>query len=177
MRHLHLDFARSPMPRWPGLLCLAVGVACAVFGYEQYLAVSQRDAALEQEISRIDASARKSAGRPAAAQPASAEMEKDLLKARQRADFLLLPWNDLFASLEFAAMGQVALLAIEPDVKTRQVRLTAEARDEDALFEYLKRLDKAPQLQGVHLVRHEIREEDKRHPVRFTVLAFWKAGA
>lgn len=177
MHHLHLDYVRPHAPAWPGYVLLATGLILALTCYQFYASTSERNAALEKQLVQLSHGGGKRPAVSNASRLPREELEKDIQRARQRADFLMLPWDKLFAALEDAAMDQVALLAIEPDAKTHQVRLTAEAKNSELLFEYLKRLGQAPQFQGVHLVRHEIREEEKLHPVRFTVLAYWKEGA
>lgn len=174
MRRLSLDLVKSPMPAWPGMLVLAIAIICALFSYRQYLAVSERNAAMESELAQVAAARQKS---HAAHQPSalsSAELEADDRRAREVASFLLLPWRDLFAALESASHNDVALLAIEPDHKKHQVRITAEAKNFDILTGYLKRLGDVPQLKLVHLLRYEAREDDKQRPLRFTVEASWK---
>lgn len=174
MRPLTLDFIRPSFPRWPGILLLVLGGGLALGGYLEYRTASERaeDAALRLDKLQGGASRPASGSRPS--RQLSQETAADMQQAQQVADFLLLPWHELFAALEAAALGDVALLAIEPDPKKNQVRISAEARDADTLFAYLKRLEKVPQLQDVHLLRHEVREDDPQHPVRFTVAAYWK---
>lgn len=174
MQRLSLDLVKSPMPAWPGMLVLAIAIVGALFSYWQYLGVSERNAAMESELAQADMARQKS---HAARQPAtlsSAELEAEGRRAREVASLLLLPWRDLFSALESASQNNVALLAIEPDHKKHQIRITAEARDFEILVGYLKRLGDAPQLKFVRLLRYEVREDDKQHPLRFTVEASWR---
>lgn len=174
MRRLSLDLVKSPTPAWPGMLVLAIAIAGALLCYWQYLGVSEHNATLESELAQLAAASRKlhAAQQPSAL--SSAELEAESRRAQEIASSLLLPWRDLFAALESASHSDVALLAIEPDHKKRQVRITAEARDFDILVEYLKRLGDAPQLELVRLLRYEVREDDKQRPLRFSVEASWK---
>jgi Tfp pilus assembly protein PilN len=175
MRSLTLDFIRPAAPIWPGLLLLALGGTLAVTAYLEYQTASDRAEAVALQLGKLQGRASQPAPGSTLSRQPPKDLEADLQQAQQVADFLLLPWNELFAALEAAARGDVALLAIEPDARKNQVRISAEAKDAESLFAYLQRLEKVPQLQGVHLQRHEIREEDKQHPLRFTVAASWKA--
>jgi Tfp pilus assembly protein PilN len=80
-----------------------------------------------------------------------------------------LPWGMLIPLLEQASTPNVALLTLEPDAEQRVLRLTGEARDRDAMFEYVRRLSAAEGLEDVHLVSHQVQQEDPRHPVQFSV--------
>jgi len=51
-----------------------------------------------------------------------------------------VPWDSLFRELEGAADESVALLAIQPDPASRQVRIAGEARRLDAVLNYIERL-------------------------------------
>lgn len=173
MRPLTLDFIRPAFPLWPGMLVLAIGSGFALGGYLQYQSASDRAEEAALRLEKLRGSASRLASGGASPKVLSKETEAGFQQAQQVADFLLLPWNNLFAALETAALDDVALLAIEPDPRKRQVRISAEAKDGDTLFAYLKRLEKVSQLKDVHLLRHEVREDDSQHPVRFTVAAQW----
>ena len=86
------------------------------------------------------------------------------------------PWSQLLAELENASgdtSGNVALLSVEPDHAKHRVRVTAEARTLELALAYVQRLRKAPVLRYPMLDSHELRKEDKDHPVRFQVSADW----
>lgn len=174
MQRLSLDLVKPPLPAWPGMLVMGIAVAGALLSYQQYLGVSERNATLQTELAQLGKESEKSHIADQASTLSSEEMAAEDKRAREVAASLLLPWHDLFAALESAAQSDVALLAIEPDHKKQQVRITAEARDFGILVGYLKRLNRAPQLQLVRLVRYEVREDDKQHPLRFSVEASWK---
>ena len=86
------------------------------------------------------------------------------------------PWSQLLAELERASgdtTGNIALLAVEPDHAKHRVRVTAEARTLELALAYVQRLRKAPVLRYPMLDNHELRSDDKDHPVRFQVSAEW----
>lgn len=89
---------------------------------------------------------------------------------------LATPWSQLLAELEHASSdksGEVALLSIEPDHAKHRVRVTAEARTLDLALAYVQRLRKTHVLRYPMLDSHEIKADDKDHPVRFQLSADW----
>jgi Tfp pilus assembly protein PilN len=87
---------------------------------------------------------------------------------------LTLPWAALIGTLEQAATREVAILQLQPDAEQRLVRLSGEARDREAMFQYLRRLSAAPGLGDVHLVSHQVQLEDPQRPIQFAVQATLK---
>lgn len=86
----------------------------------------------------------------------------------------MIPWGDVLNSLEASALDDLALLAIEPDAKKRQLKITAEAKNKDILFSYLEKLEASDELANVYLLKHEIVEDVDQHPIRFVAVATWK---
>lgn len=100
----------------------------------------------------------------------------DSQKAEKTVRELGTPWSQLLAQLETASsdtQNDIAVLAVEPDHAKHRVKVTAEARDLDRALLYVQRLRKAPNLRYPMLDSHELRTEDKDHPVRFQVSADW----
>jgi hypothetical protein len=84
---------------------------------------------------------------------------------------LTLPWAGLLRSLEESATRDVAVLQLQPDAQQRVVKLTAEARSQDAMFRYLQRLASAKNLGDAHLVSHQVQRDDPQRPIQFSVQA------
>ena len=174
MQRLYLDIVKPPVPVWPGMLLLAIGLSCIVAAYLQYHGIVERNTAIQVQLTRDDEASRQRHIVSRASEGSPEELAAENHRAREIASFLLLPWRDLFAAIESAAQEDVALLSIEPDHKKSQVRITAEAKDFGILIDYLKRLGKAPQLKLVRLLSYEVREDDKQRPIRFIVEASWR---
>ncbi|MEQ1814231.1 MAG: hypothetical protein ABL860_07255 [Candidatus Nitrotoga sp.] len=174
MQRLNLDLVKSQTPVWPGMLVLVIAIVGTLFSYGQYFVINERSAAMESELAQVNMTRQRSHAANRTATLSSAELETEGRRAREVASLLLLPWRDLFSALESASQNNVALLAIEPDYKKHQVRITAEAKDFDILIRYLKRLGDTPQLKFVRLLRYEVRENDAQHPLRFTIEASWR---
>ena len=86
------------------------------------------------------------------------------------------PWSQLLAELESASgdtAGNIALLGVEPDHAKHRVRVIAEARTLELALAYVQRLRKASVLRYPMLDSHELKSDDKDHPVRFQVSADW----
>jgi Tfp pilus assembly protein PilN len=89
---------------------------------------------------------------------------------------LQTPWSDLLAALESAPSESVALLSIEPSVQKRTVRLTAEARNSQAMLDYVAALQRDTRLNRVVLVSHQLQQDAPGTPVRFQLQANWGAS-
>ena len=168
MRRLALDFHRPPRP---GLLAWAL-LAAGVLGVGVLL---WSQGQLQQEASALRMA--RSAGVPPAETRGNAAARTvaapELQAARQALTQIGLPWNDVFTALESAAHRDVALLAVTPDPRKGQLRITAEARNLPAMLDYHQRLGKAPHLRDAALTDHEVVEDDPQHPVRFNITATW----
>jgi hypothetical protein len=89
---------------------------------------------------------------------------------------LATPWSLLLAELERASSdtsGNIAVLSIEPDHNKHRVRVVAEARSLELALAYVQRLRKTQLLQFPMLESHEIKSDDRDHPVRFQLSADW----
>lgn len=166
---LELDFVAAPRrTRWLGTLVLAAAVAAAA-----NLALRYRDA--REALLRLEAG---SASLEAASRPARTPAPEQARAEAKRAESVLrqlaLPWASMIEAVEEASSSDVALLQMQPDAEHRSLQLTAEARSQNAMLEYLRRLGKAKRLSEVHLVSHRVRSESPSRPVRFVVQASLK---
>ena len=170
MRHprLELDHVAPPRRRrWLGVLILGVSLlACAD------LMLRYREALTELAVVRTETPvlSRTRAPRPALSR-ASVERDKS---ARAAVHQLALPWARLIAALEGAATPDIALLQLQPEAQSQVIRITAEARSTTAMFRYLRGLGQAPGLSQVHLLSHEVREDDSQRAVRFAAQASFR---
>jgi Tfp pilus assembly protein PilN len=164
MQRLSLDFAargrRSP---WAGALLFAVALAVAGDAAWSYVHARRTLAQAEVLLARAH---------PRQAQRAVAPEE--LAVARDTVQRLALPWPGLFGAIESAASEDVALLAIDPDPRGGKVTLSGDSKDYLAALTYVLNLSRSEALSRVELVRHEVRQNDPRHPVAFSVSAAWK---
>ncbi|MGH8725599.1 MAG: hypothetical protein ACREU1_12130, partial [Burkholderiales bacterium] len=113
-----------------------------------------------------------SASRPARAVPRE-RLDEQMKSAQATVRQLALPWPQLIDSLERAALKEVAVLHIQPDAQNRVLRVTAEARREELMLEYLRRVGRS--FSEVHLVSHLVREDDPARPIQFSLQASFRA--
>jgi len=173
MRPLNLDYVVSRTPSIQGvlLLLLALISVAAVWQFNHQL--QQQLGSVDQQLrDRRELSGIKTAVAPVQ-KKSSTELLNQIEQARKMADFLLVPWRQVFTALEIAALDDAAVLAIEPDAKKRQLKLTIEAKNQDVMFAYIARLEATPQLTNVYLLKHEIMEDADQHPIRFVATAKW----
>ena len=173
MRALDLDFRRvDRYAKWAGIALLAVGLAGAIAAGVRYGQLTDELARAEEGVRQSGNSARRqlAARHPGDdVQPVAMEMKR----ASEVAFALKVPWNDLFASVEAANTPDVALLSIESDTGKRQVKISGEAKDLEAMLNYLRFLGAQPKLANAYLQSHQIQQQDPQHPVRFVLGADW----
>lgn len=168
MRRMDLDFGerRGPAAGW-----ILLGVALVLL-----LDLGATWRMLDAQV----ATAEERAARPARAGGKRVEAGEAAAVALRDADrvarHLMLPWDGLFRALEETADERVALLALQPDPQKRELAISGEARDYEAILAFVTRLDARESLRDVHLVRHELREDDPQRPLFFSIVASWEAG-
>ncbi|MFZ6748828.1 hypothetical protein [Undibacterium sp. Ren11W] len=86
---------------------------------------------------------------------------------------LNLPWRELQYALEEATSEKVAVLALEPDAKSRILKITAETKNSDDMLSYIDRLKLQDFFVSVVLNKHEINEQDANKPWRFQLDLEW----
>jgi hypothetical protein len=166
VRRVELDYVvPRRRPVWPGLVALAVSLAVA-----GELGMRYRDARLELERLEAVAGLAGPRERPARATPRE-RLDEEVRNAEAVVRQLALPWGTLVRAIEQAATRDVALLQLQPDPASRLVRLSAEARHREAMFDYVRRLAAAKGLANVHVVSHQVQQDDPRKPVQFSVQA------
>jgi hypothetical protein len=166
---VELDYvAPVPRPVWPGVLLLVLAIAVSAQVLLRY-----RD--VRQELGRLEAQAGLvlPGGRPARGLPKE-RLDEQAKNAEAVVRQLTLPWASLIGAIEQAATRDVAILQLQPDAEQRVLRLTAEARNRDAMFEYLKRLGAARELTNVVLVSHQVQRDEPQQPIQFSLQASLK---
>lgn len=90
---------------------------------------------------------------------------------------LNLPWRELQYALEEATTDKVAVLALEPEAKSRIVKITAETKNSDDMLSYIEKLKLQDFFVSVVLNKHEINEQDANKPWRFQLDLQWSEKA
>lgn len=171
---LDLDFGTGwRRPRRVGIALLAAGGAAAIFAVT-HAGFAYRD--WQSEKARHDALLSRMQLQQGADQKlavATPFQKAGFRNAAQIASQLRTPWPNLLKLLETVPMDQVALLSVEPIASGRQLRLSAEAKNLDAMLTYLDFLQRQPMLRGVTLVSHQVQKQSAGAPVRFQLQAQW----
>ncbi len=174
MDALRLDYqisSRRPQPLL--LLLLLIGAIAAIVITTEYSTLQQQ---IEERTATLQQLRLAHGVKP---QPSQKELRLSVEMQKGRDNILArlsLPWVPLFKALESAQDKNVSLLAIEPNVKTGTVRLTAETSSLKQALTYLDRLQQQQALSEVTLIEHEIAVETAGQPLRFTLSLAWSHG-
>lgn len=179
MRALRLDYQRRTRPvSWLGLGMLASALVALVLTGGYYHQLGQ---GIELWESRVDHEERLAGHRARALRPASAEAAREQALEVQHANQVLrqlsLPWDALFTAVEASGGKNIALLSMEPDLRKGAVTISAEAKDFDAMLEYVRQLGKREVFGSVLLQNHQVQQADPQKPIRFSLRAVWKVEA
>lgn len=164
-QRLDLDFIAAPRSTWLGRGVLLLGVLCAVAGAG--LAATAWQARQTEQDALADLS--RSSSRRVSRVPADPALVRS---AASVARDLQMPWGQLLQALEGIPSRDVAVLSIEPTAAQRTLRITADARNADAMFDYLAQL-KQQALTQVVLTSHQVQPQVPGTPIRFQVQARW----
>jgi len=174
MRPLQLDYQRSHSPsRRGGIVLLAIAVALSLKLIAGYSALSDEAANAEDKLARLEkisSRAHLDSGRDSAD---SAALRQEITRANEVLKHLSLPWDKLFEAVESSASEQVALLSIQPDEKRGTVSIGGEAKNAEAMLDYVRRLQRSHMLSNIYLLNHQVEQQDPQTPVRFSVVATW----
>ena len=173
---LRLEFAPGVRPRsrlgWTMLGCASAVLVVQLVTLGFALSEGRRHL---QALAQLDAGQSDAARpRPGPAKPDPTYLAK-VKSTQQVSRNLAAPWVDLLDAMESAPQQSVALLAAEPTTAKQSFRLTAEARDLDAMLGYLAALQKDRRLVSVFLVSHQVQVQTPGRPIRFQVQAGWGA--
>jgi hypothetical protein len=176
MRALHLDLLRTvPARPWWGVAILAAGaIALAMVGW-RYQRLQAEIGDLEASVAQLTRFARREAPRLRAAAGDPKQLVQEIRGANAIIDRLGVPWDALFRELEGAAGEGVALLSIQPDPASGQLRISGEAKRYPDVLAYVERLEARTHLANVFLVGHEVKESAPQRPVAFSLVAEWVA--
>lgn len=174
MHTLMLDYKntqRKSSPTETGLLLFGL-LVITLAGLEFIFVSSELDALLEKK-SVIERSSK-----PVIADTKLQTLNEQQIKSEMsHANVILaqlgLPWDILFHDIESLRGGRVALLAVEPNVEKRTVKISGEAKDFTAMLDYITLLQKKGSLERVYLQSHHIEQQIAEKPVRFVLKATW----
>jgi hypothetical protein len=169
MRPLEIDYVASPRrSRWAGLTVLALALSVAAGVVSRY-----QDA--RRELAALDAAqGLASAQRPLSKALPRERLDEEAKIVNEVVRQLALPWARMIAAVEKASTGEVVVMQLQPEAQQRLLRLTAEAKNRQAMLAYVRRLGQDRALAEVHLVRHEVRLDHPARPIQFAVQATFR---
>jgi len=168
---IELDYVAAPRRAWwigASVLILALAVAGD-------LVLRYRDAT--HELAAVDAAQGLLNADRRPQRPVSKERldeEAKIIDATVRQ--LSIPWAQMIEALEAASTGEVTVLQLQPETQQRSLRLTAEAKNREAMLRYVRRLGQTRVLSGVHLINHHVQVEDPSRPIQFGVQAAFRSN-
>lgn len=171
MPRLSIDFSRTRVrPAPAGVVLLLAGcLVLATSGARFWQASTAHDLA-SSEYARAT---RKPVTKKHAAVPLSAAVLQAEKQNQAVLDKLTVPWQSLLAIVESYPAHDVALIGIDQNPGQRQIRITAEAKDAQAMLAYLNFLQHTALLHEALLSEHEIEAHAPGTPVRFQIAAIW----
>lgn len=174
MRRLNLDYRYDHrLMRYSAYLVLFISLVLTIVMVVNYSSISRENANLSALIEKIEGRTQPNKGAFSGSQ-LNPEQQKELVAfSNQIINRLNLPWGDLFQSLGKAHSDEVALLGIEPNIKKGVVKLSGEARNFKAMFDFMRDLNTKSGMKKVYLIEHKVNEQDPDRPIHFTLEASW----
>ena len=172
MATLWLDYQRDRPFLRAGLLLLVLALGASVVTASYYVELSDEAAGWEDKLERIE---RDRGSRPAVGAGIRDGVDSpEVRRANEVLRQLSLPWELLFRTVESVAGDDVTLLALEPDMEKRVVKISGEAKDFPAMLNYITKLEAKEVFGPVYLQSHEVQQQDPNRPVRFVLQVVWK---
>ncbi len=175
-----IDFAR---PTWrralfrlhPALLAAGIaGIVLCAGGIWLGTQMAQQREAREEQLERLRAHQAALSKTPVrVAEVAIPEATASAVNAAVLQ--LNVPWRELEDAVAEATPATIALLALDPDPKKQQLKITAEAKNSDDMVAYVRLLKQQEFFRGAALARHEVGEGEPNAPIRFQVEVQWRA--
>lgn len=101
------------------------------------------------------------------------EIRKEIIQANAILDQINLPWETLFDSIEQAATEEIALLSLQPNVSSRTLRISGEAKSMSELLDFVEALERELVFENVHLLNYKIKQDNPHRPIVFLLTAAW----
>lgn len=174
-RAIQLDFLH-PTGRGarigPWLLIAGALAAFAAVSYQRHL--GREVLARETHLSEMRGMANRAMPAISPQESDTPEVREQIKKANAVLQQMNVPWSELFAAIESAENGDVALLAVQPDPRNRSVLVGGQARSLPAALSYMERLERTKRLRDVVLMSHEIKSKEPGQPVSFVLSGAWR---
>lgn len=104
----------------------------------------------------------------------SQEIRQELKYANETIEQLNLPWDSFFNAIEFATSKDIALLSLQPSVANQNLRISGEARDINALLDFVEALERESVFEKAHVLNYKVKQDNPQRPLIFLITATWK---
>lgn len=169
---IDIDFARrrARIPAHGMILLCVAGVLLLASGWRLSHAYRENDRVQAQlATAQLRTLASRHVSKPPAPGAVLAQKQSQAILRE-----LTVPWQELFAIVEDYRDHDVALIGIDQNPGQSQIRITAEAKNFDAMIGYLKYLQTSVLLREAVLNDHLIETNVPGKPVRFQITAVWR---
>ena len=172
MTQLYLDYQRSNKPfPWAGTVLLLLSLGLLALADIYYQSLTEKIAYWELKSGQFQ----KATGRKMGNSPREInDMAQEIKHANDVLNQITLPWDKLFQAVEWSSGKDVALLTIEPDAEKHVVKISGEAKNIEAVLNYVRHLSDQEIFNSVYLQSHQVQEQNPERPVRFALIATWK---
>ncbi len=174
MSELRLDYQHNPPFPWAGAVMLAMVVVVLMLTGTYYLKLSGQTAGLEAKVKQFQNREVPSGSTGRSTELGAVELAQEVSNANDVLRKLSVPWENLFQAVEASGGNKVTLLAMEPDIEKRQVKIIGETRNFKALMNYITQLEEQDMFGSVYLQSHHVRQQEPEKPVHFSLLATWR---
>jgi hypothetical protein len=166
---MELDYIAAPhRPQWIGVSLLIIALAVAGDLVLRYRDARQGLAALDaaQGLLNLDRKVQRAVPKE--------RLEEEAKAIDTVIRQLTVPWAQMIEAVETASVSDVVLLQMQPEAQQRSLRLTAEAKNREAMLRYVRRLGEARALSGVYLISHQVQTDNPSRPIQFSVQAAFR---
>ncbi|WP_283744008.1 PilN domain-containing protein [Sideroxydans sp. CL21] len=172
MTQLFLDYQRSnKLFPWAGMILLLLSLGLLALADIYYQNLTERISYWELKSGQ----SQKATGRKTGNSPREInDMALEIKHANDVLNQITLPWDKLFQAVEWSSGKDVALLTIEPDAEKHVVKISGEAKNIEAVLNYVGHLSDQEIFNSVYLQSHQVQEQNPERPVRFALIATWK---
>ncbi|SEM69362.1 PilN domain-containing protein [Nitrosomonas marina] len=179
MTRLKLSFPYSgQQSRTIDLTLLCIGLFAVLVAFYQFRQIAEESGTLSARVERLEkqqsGTAAVSRSRPSSRKR---EIGHEIGKELQNANIILgqinLHWEGLFDAIEHIVTEDIALLALQPNVSNRVLRISGEARNMAVLLDFIEAMEREVIFEKAHLVNYKIKQDNPYRPVDFLLTTIW----